>query len=110
MTPSESLPVTQSPEDNGADYNLRAPARPHRRGASRTSTSNRMMRYVYFAAAGTWGFLIGVTGLLASLASGGNAVRPEGRALLVLVPALAVAIAGGGIIAGAYQETKHRRR
>lgn len=68
---------------------------------SAAQASPRRLRLLYFGAASLWGFLSGVGGLLAA---------PDGPQLLVLVPAAGIAIAGAGIIAGAYQEAKRRRR
>ena len=99
--------MTRTEDD--AEYSLASAARHGVEAASGHRVSSRRVRHIYFALASAWGFVIGATGVLACLAFSGNAVRPEGRALLGLVPAVAVAVAGGAVIAGAYQEAKRRR-
>lgn len=71
---------------------------------------SRRLRLLYFGAASIWGFIVGVAGLLVGLGFVGESVVPTFPAVLGLVPAAGVAIAGAGVIAGAYGEAKRRRR
>jgi len=68
------------------------------------------MRSIYFGLAAVWGFLAGVAGLLAALSLSGDPIDPDGAAIVGLLPALAVALAGGWVLARAYYEAKQRRR
>jgi hypothetical protein len=70
----------------------------------------RRLRLFYFGAASLWGFVVGVAGLLVALGFTGDPPVPAFPAVLGLVPAAGIAIAGAGIIAGAYGEAKRRRR
>ena len=72
--------------------------------------SSRRLRLLYFGAASVWGFVVGVAGLLVGLGFAGEASPPSLPAILGLIPAGGIAIAGAGIIAGAYGEAKRRRR
>jgi hypothetical protein len=74
------------------------------------AASSRRLRLLYFGAASFWGFAVGVGGLIAGLGIEDTAMRPGWTSLLALVPAAGAAIGGAGIIAGAYQEAKRRRR
>ena len=71
---------------------------------------SRRLRLLYFGASAIWGFIVGVAGLLVGLGFVGESVVPTFPAVLGLVPAAGVAIAGAGLIAGAYGEAKRRRR
>ncbi len=73
--------------------------------------SHRRMRLFYFGVASTWGFLCGVVGLAVVLSERGNAVGIDKLAvLLLLVPALAVALVGGVLASAAYRESRRRTR
>lgn len=74
------------------------------------ATSSRRLRLLYFGVASCWGFVVGVVGLMLVLRSTGETVSPSTTALLGMIPAAAVAVVGAGIISGAYQEAKRRRR
>ena len=80
------------------------------RARSDAATSSRRLRVLYFGAASLWGFAVGIGGLFAGLGVEGTALRPGWTSLLALAPAAGIAMAGAGIIAGAYQEAKRRRR
>jgi hypothetical protein len=110
MTPTESLPGDRSPAEDATEYTLGPGVRHHADAADGNKVSSRTLRHVYFGLASAWGFVVGACGILASYAYAGHDVRPEGRALVGLIPAIVVAVAGGGVIAGAYQEAKRRRR
>jgi hypothetical protein len=65
---------------------------------------------MYFALASVWGFVVGVGGILAALQADGKLSAPPGGGTLGYAAlSLVVAIGGGGIVAGAYQEAKRRR-
>ena len=100
--------MTRTEDD--AEYTLGSAAGHGHEAASGHRLSSRRVRQIYFGLASAWGFVIGATGVLACLAFSGNSARPEGRALLGMIPAVAVAVLGGGVIAGAYQEARRRRR
>jgi hypothetical protein len=70
----------------------------------------RTLRFAFFGASAIWGMIIGAGGLVAGIGFSGVEVQPGWREMLWLLPAAAVAVAGAGVIAGAYQEAKRRRR
>ena len=72
--------------------------------------AGRRLRFAYFGAAGLWGFIVGAAGVCAALQSEGLMQIPSGSSLSTygLVGTL-VAVGGGAVIAGAYQEAKRRR-
>ena len=74
----------------------------------RSSGTNR--RRIFFGLAALWGFLAGVAGLLISMSVAGEPVRPSEAALPGLIPTAVVAIAGGYVMAAAYNESKRRSR
>jgi hypothetical protein len=108
MTPTDSLPADPSPAEDGAEYTPRPRGRHRTSAGDRQRAAKRTLRYVFFGLAAAWGFVVGAAGILASLAYAGHEVRPEGRALMGLIPAVIVAVVGGGVFAGAYQEAKRR--
>jgi hypothetical protein len=72
--------------------------------------SGRKLRLAYFSGASAWGFVVGSVGILGALQAGGNLSSPPGAGMLAyVVPCLAIALVGGAVIAGAYQEAKRRR-
>ena len=85
----------------GARKYTAASASRHRSGAKR--------RLFYFALASTWGFIIGVGGLLAAMSAAGQAAQPNPGTIVGLIPALLFATAGGFVISAAYKESKRRR-
>lgn len=80
----------------------------HARASS--GMGSRRLRLFYFGAASIWGFVVGVAGLLVGLGFTGVPAEPSLSTVLGLIPACGIAIAGAGVIAGAYQEAKRRRR
>jgi hypothetical protein len=76
----------------------------HARHRSKSGTR----RLALFALASVWGFTVGVTGLLAGLKSTGQDVQPELRAILALIPAFLISVAGGLVMAAAYKEVRRR--
>jgi hypothetical protein len=100
-TPSRPQSLVQSQEYSPPDA-----GRAHGSGG----VGSRRVRLFYFGAASIWGFVIGVAGLLVGMGFSGTPATPEPTAILGLLPAAGIAIAGGGVIAGAYQEAKRRRR
>lgn len=109
MAPSGSLPGDQARAEDAAEYTLRRGIRHRDEEPAAHRMSSRSLRNVYFGLSAAWGFVVGSAGILVSLAYSGHDIRPEGRALFGLLPAVLVAIAGGGVIAGAYQEARRRR-
>jgi len=78
----------------------------HVRHRSKTT----LRRLVFFTLASTWGFVVGVAGLLAAIGATGEAVHPGPSAVLGLIPAGVVAIAGGFVAAAAYKESQRHGR
>lgn len=97
-------------EDRTADAAEYTGGGTHRQHGRAAHVSSRGLRVAYFSVAAVWGFIIGVAGLLVTLQVEGQVVRPGLDAVLYLVLALAIAVGGGFVIAGAYQEAKRRRR
>jgi len=72
--------------------------------------SGRRVRLAYFIVASLWGFVIGAAVVLAASQSEGQYRIPAGVSLLAYIAIGAiVTVGGGGVIAGAYQESKRRR-
>lgn len=72
--------------------------------------SGRKLRLAYFVVASLWGFVVGGGGILASLQADGKLSAPPGSGTLLYVALCAViAVVGGLVIAGAYQEAKRRK-
>ncbi len=88
--------------EGGRDYTDESGSR--NRGAARSR------RLVFFGIAATWGFLVGVAGLLAAMGLAGQPIQPPATAIASLIPAQVLAVAGGLVIAGAYQERKRNNR
>jgi hypothetical protein len=100
--PSESRRTS----GEGAEYSPVAGSR----HAATAHVSGRKLRLAYFALASAWGFLVGVGGVLASLQADGKLSSAPGSGTLVYVAlCLVIAVVGGGVIAGAYQEAKRRK-
>ncbi len=77
----------------------------------KVGVSHRRTRLLYFGAASAWGFLCGVVGLAWILSSRGRVVGLDDPvALLLLVPALAVAVIGAALASAAYREARRRGR
>lgn len=102
QTPSASEDRTNAPEYTGGHAQ-----RQHDRAGH---VSSRGLRLTYFSIASVWGFVIGVAGLAVTVQRQGHAVWTGAEELLFLVLALAVAVGGAFVVAGAYQEAKLRRR
>jgi len=69
------------------------------------------MRFAYFALAAVWGYVVGAGSVLGSLRGAAPSVVPPPAGLLTYVlPAFVIAIGGGALIAGAYQEARRRRK
>ena len=73
------------------------------------AASSRSLRRVYFGLCAGWGFAAGVAGLMAALSVTGQPVEASAGVALGLLGSLAIAFAGGWVLAGAYQEAKRRR-
>jgi len=63
-------------------------------------------RLVFFGLASMWGFVAGVGGLMGAMGAAGQPIQPHSGAIAGLIPALALAIVGGVIMAAAYKESK----
>jgi hypothetical protein len=105
--PSESTSGSHARPDDLGEYT----AGLSRRHAAEPSTgiSHRTLRLIFFALAGLWGFIAGVAGLLAALGFAGTSVHPSAEAVAALIPGAVVAVIGGAILAGAYQEARRRK-
>ncbi len=106
------MPDTEPTSDSrGGEYTV-----PERRDKpvgrnGEVAGSHRRTRLFYFGLASTWGFLCGVVGLAVVLSARGHAVGIDRLAiLLLLVPALAVALVGGAMASAAYREARRRTR
>jgi hypothetical protein len=63
-------------------------------------------RLIFFGMASMWGFVVGVGGLMAAMSVSGQPIQPRAGTLTGLIPALALAILGGFLMAAAYKESK----
>ena len=98
----DSIPQT-------AEYSAPEPRRRSRESHRRVAPSHRRLRRLYFAIAAIWGFLSGAVGVGAALAVRGRPVGIEDPlVLLALLPAIALAVAGGVVIAAAYRAARRR--
>ncbi len=77
-------------------------------GNHRSSSSTR--RLLFFCLASTWGFIVGVVGLLAAMSVTGQHLEPDALVIPSLIPGLIVAAGGGLVVAAAYRESKRRSR
>lgn len=100
--------------DGGNDSELRQTPMGAReytaRPAVRHKSARSGRRLIFFSLASIWGFIAGAGGLLAALSVAGQPVQPGVGAIPGLIPALALAVTGGAVIAAAYRESKHRSR
>ncbi len=74
------------------------------------SASRRRTRLLYFGTASAWGFVCGVVGLAAVLASRGQVIGFNNTTFLLLLPGLAVAVLGGAVASVAYRDARRRGR
>jgi hypothetical protein len=75
----------------------------------RAAVSHRWLRLLYFCIASVWGFLCGAIGLAIVLPGRGYPSGFQGPlVLLLLIPAIVVAILGGAVSAAAYREARRR--
>ena len=78
-----------------------------RHGSARSKGGR--LRVTYFSVAALWGFLVGIVALLVALQAEGFAAIPGGLTTVeYLVPAAAVAVVGGVVVARAYRDAKRR--
>ena len=80
------------------------------RPAARHKSTRTPRRLIFFSLASIWGFIVGVAGLLAAMSVAGRPVQPGVEAIPGLIPALALAVTGGAVVATAYRESKRRSR
>lgn len=83
-------------------YTAGSPARHRSSGTTR--------RLFFFGLASIWGLIVGIGGLLAAMSAAGQNVQDGARVIASLIPALALAVAGGLVIAAAYKESRRRAR
>ena len=82
-----------------------------RQGKNSTRTAGRRLRLAYFGVTAIWGYIVGAVAILIALeAEGALASRPGAGALVYVLPALAIAVVGAAVVAGAYQEARRRSR
>ncbi len=74
------------------------------------SASRRRARLLYFGTAAAWGFVCGVVGLAAVLASRGQVIGFNNSTFMLLLPGLAVAVLGGAVASVAYRDARRRGR
>ncbi len=80
------------------------------RSSTRHRSGSGMRRIVFFTLASAWGFIAGVTGVLASMSAAGQIMQARSAVVLGLIPALILTLAGGFVVAAAYRESKLRAR
>ena len=99
-----------SVELNETDSEFRGMRRSGRSRRSRSGRSSRTVsrRPLYFGIAAMWGFIVGVTGLLAAMYVLGQPVQTSFGVILSLIPISAFALVGGIVIAWAYGEARAR--
>ena len=78
--------------------------------ATRHRSSSGVRRLIFFSLASVWGFIAGVTGVLASLSAAGQPIDARSAVVVGLIPTLLLALAGGLVVAAAYRESKLRAR
>jgi hypothetical protein len=96
---------------NSQAYEYTAPVHRNRSEtrSGRFALSHRWLRVLYFCFASVWGFLCGAIGLAIILPTRGRPSAFGGSlVLLMLIPALAVAIVGGAVSAAAYREARRK--
>jgi len=93
---------SQTGQVTGSEYTAAANAR------HRSATTAR--RLVFFTLASVWGFAAGVTGLLAAMNATGQRVQPSPMAIVGLIPAFIVAVAGAFVMVAAYKESRRHSR
>jgi hypothetical protein len=78
---------------------------------AKVAGAHRRLRWFYFVAASSWGFLCGVVGLAGALAARGHVIGIDDPTfLLLLVPPLAIAAVGAMVAATAYCEARRRSK
>jgi len=77
---------------------------------SRHRSASTTRRLVFFTLASVWGFAAGVTGLLAAMSRAGQPVQPSPGAIVRLIPAFVVAVAGAFVMVAAYKESRRHSR
>jgi hypothetical protein len=98
------------PRQSGADAAEYSGDVSSRHRARAQHASGRRLRLAYFGVASLWGFVAGIAGVFAAMQSEGQMFIPSGANLSTYAGVGAiVAIGGGAVIAGAYQEAKRRR-
>jgi uncharacterized membrane-anchored protein len=80
------------------------------RSATRRRSGSGVRRIVFFTLASVWGFIAGVTGVLASLSAVGQNLQARPAIIWGLIPAIILTLAGGFVAAAAYRESKLRAR
>ena len=94
---------TRATSITGSEYTADKEAR-HQRASTRTR------RLVFFTMASLWGFTVGVIGVLAAMSAAGEPARPSMGAIVGLIPALILAVAGAFVMVAAYQESRRHSR
>jgi hypothetical protein len=104
--------IESGSEDSRASANGREYSRAgSKRHEAARHNSGRKMRIAYFALASVWGFIVGAGSVLGSLQGVAPSAMPPRTSLLAYVlPSILIAVGGGGLIAGAYQEARRRRK
>jgi hypothetical protein len=80
------------------------------RSATRPRSSRSVKRVVFFALASSWGFIVGVVGLIAAIGVEGQHIVADSAVFVAMIPALLFAVLGGLVMAAAYKESKRRSR
>jgi hypothetical protein len=106
MTSIEGPSGSDRPSHGHAEYSRVVSSRQGRA----VHVSGRKLRLAYFGVASLWGFIVGGGGILASLQADGKlSARPGGGTLVYVALCAVIALVGGLVIAGAYQEAKRRQ-
>ena len=100
ITPGDSM----TSADERPEY---SEAVSHRHASSRGKSGR--LRLTYFGVASLWGFLVGVVALLVALqAEGAGNIPSAPMTAGYLIPAAAIAMIGGAVVARAYRDAKRR--
>jgi hypothetical protein len=92
-----------------AEYSAPESRKRSQKGNEKVAASHRRMRFFYFGLTAGWGFLCGALGLAAVLSIHGHSIAVEDPlVLLLLIPALAVAVLGGALASAAYRDARRR--
>lgn len=95
----------------GADASVpRRRRRSSRKGTHKKPSVRRRLRLVYFGLASLWGLMIGSASILTGVAAAGRAPQLDVTLVVMLLLAILLSLAGGGVASAAYQQARKRSR